>query len=270
MAKLKAPETAGFNAGKACYSKQARVGDIVIDPEFSKVFAAQEKTREEITRKIRMYGYDKSQPLVVWKGENILLDGHTRLEAAKAAGLEEVPVTEMEFGSREDAMLYTFERQALRRNLTPAEILYAAQTLGAGRKERDGGGRAAEQLAERLGISAATVYQARKIWMEAPEKDLKAVQKGERSIAAVYRQVTKKKSPPAGKAEAQPPEENRAAAGSPPHGDLREIITKVAGVIDYIDRRAEADPPLREIRPALMIRLREIRAALKEKEEAKR
>jgi ParB family chromosome partitioning protein len=191
MAKLNVAGTAGFNAGKNFYAKPFRVSDIAIDPEISRVFKIQDKIFEEISENIKKHGFDKSQPVVVWKGKNILVDGHTRLAAAKELGLEEVPVVEKEFEDMEEAILYTFERQVARRNLTSSEILTAAQMIH-GRKERDGKGRAAEQLAERLGISPATVYQARKIMMEAPEEDLKAVQNGEKSITAVYNKIRKK------------------------------------------------------------------------------
>jgi len=192
MAKLGMPETAGWNAGKNYYAKPFRIAEIVIDPEISKIFAICEKNIGEITRKIKTAGYDRSQPVAVWKGENILLDGHTRLAAAKEAGLDEIPAVEMEFGDREDALMYTFERQVMRRNLTASEILTAAGMMR-GKKERDGKGREAEQLAERLGISPATVYQARKIIAEAPEEDVRAVRNGERTIGSVYNQVKKTK-----------------------------------------------------------------------------
>jgi ParB-like chromosome segregation protein Spo0J len=192
MARLDARNTAGWNAGKNCYAKLVRISDIVIDPEISKIFKVEEKILSEIERKIRESGYDKNQPIVLWKDKNILVDGRTRLTAAKRLGLEEIPATEKEFANRQDALLYTFERQAIRRNLTSAEILAAAQTIH-GRKERDGKGRAAERIAEKLGVSATTVYQARKIIKEAPKEELRAVQAGEKSIKAVYNEITKPK-----------------------------------------------------------------------------
>jgi ParB-like chromosome segregation protein Spo0J len=191
MAKLNVPGTAGFNAGKNYMARTVRIEDIVIDPEISQIFKIQDKTRDEIRAKIKKFGYDKSQPVVVWKGQNILVDGHTRLAAAKESGLEEIPTVEMEFEDREAALLYTFERQVLRRNLTGPEILTAARTIH-GRKEKDGRGRAAELLAERLGISASTVYQAQAILREAPEADVQAVQNGERSIKAAYNKMKEK------------------------------------------------------------------------------
>ena len=185
MAKLSTPTNAGYNAGKSYYAKPMRISDIIIDPEISQIFKIHTNVRDEILDKIRGTGYDNSQPVVVWKGCNLLVDGHTRLAAASAAGLEEIPVTEMEFECRADALLYTFERQVLRRNLTGAEILKAAQTIP-DKKNSNGKGRAAEQIAQRLGVSPSTIYQARAISKNAPDEVKQAVENGDMSIKAAY------------------------------------------------------------------------------------
>jgi ParB family chromosome partitioning protein len=195
MAKLNA-SAAGFNAGVVQVSKMVKISDIKIDPELSKVFTIQDKILEEIKSKMEKSGYDKSQPVSVWKGKNILLDGHTRLAAARALNLTEIPAVEMEFESFEEAELYTFERQVIRRNLTPAEILKAANMIKP-KEVKDGTGRAADLLAKRLGVSPATIYQARKIMVEASDEDIKAVQNNEKTIKAVYNEIkgTKKIGP---------------------------------------------------------------------------
>jgi ParB family chromosome partitioning protein len=233
MAKLEVSGRAGWNAGKTFYAKPFRITDIVIDPEVSKVFKINDKIFGEISQKMRASGYDKSQPVVIWKGKNILLDGHTRLAAAKELELAEIPAVEMEFESRDEALLYTFERQAVRRNLSSAEILAAAQMIH-GRKEKDGKGRAAEQLAKRLGVSPATIYQARKIMMEAPEEELKAVQAGEKSIKSVYSGIKKPKKEAAEKAE-------KAFTSSDAYGLPDKIkFLKSAAVLFFENQQLEA------------------------------
>jgi ParB family chromosome partitioning protein len=194
MAKLNVSGKAGFNAGET-YSKLVRISDIKIDPEISKIFTRSDKILDEIKAQIKKFGFDKSQPVTLWKGKNILVDGHTRLTAAKESELEKIPAVELEFETFDDAILYTFERQAVRRNLTPADILKATQLLKEGPRVRDGTGRKAEQLAERLGVCAATIYQAKKIVKEASKEDLKAIQKGETSLKAVYKKLTKPDQP---------------------------------------------------------------------------
>jgi len=169
MSKLQAPQAAGFNAGKNMYAKPVKVDDIVIDPEIAAIFPISDKIRDEIAADIIANGYDKSQPVVLWKDKLIMADGHTRLASAKQAGLTEVPAVEKDFAGRDELILYTFQRQVIRRNLTGAEILAAAQMLP-NKKAANGDGCVAKILANKLGISESTVNQARAILKEAPDK----------------------------------------------------------------------------------------------------
>ena len=184
MSKLQPQNTAGFNAGNNYLVKSMRVQDIKTDPEISEIFKINERVRQEVLQNIKKFNFDKSQPLTLQKGTNILLDGHTRLSAAIEAGLDEVPVVEREFDDRAAAMMYTFERQALRRNLTNAEILMAAEMLQ--ERNHKGDGSAAKQLAERLCLSESTIKHAKKIVKEAPPEVLKAVKDGDMSIKTGY------------------------------------------------------------------------------------
>lgn len=203
MAKLQTPSTAGFNAGKKNEVRLFPINEVKIDPEIAGIFKISDKVLKEIQQKIEKFGYNEEEPVVIWKGKNILVDGRTRYTAAKNANLEKIPVFEKEFENREAAILYTFERQVIRRNLTGAEILTAAQMIK-GRKENDGTGRAAEILAEKLGVSPATVYQARAILKDASPEDLKAVKKGEKSIKKVYIETRPEKNFPVNDAQSLP------------------------------------------------------------------
>ena len=185
MAKLNVVGTAGFNAGKNYYARPMRIEDIIVDEEISRVFKLNANVMEEITQNMQEAGYDKSQPIVIWKEKNTLLDGHTRLAAAKQAGLEEIPTVEMEFEDKESAIMYTFERQVIRRNLTPEEILEVARMIPK-RKAPDGTGRSVDILAKRLGISPAHMYQARKIVKQARPEDIQAIKDKKKSIKEVY------------------------------------------------------------------------------------
>jgi ParB-like chromosome segregation protein Spo0J len=197
MAKLQTPNTAGFNAAGNGYNnvKSIKIDDIVIDPEIAGLFNISDKIKDEIKEKIEKEGYNKEEPVVVWKGSNILVDGRTRLTAAKEAGLKEIPTVEKEFEDREAAIMYTFERQAIRRNLTGADILTAVQIIKSRKESNDGTGRLADQLADRLGISPTTVYAARAILKEALPEDLEAVKKGEKSIKKVYNETKQRQRP---------------------------------------------------------------------------
>jgi ParB-like chromosome segregation protein Spo0J len=121
-----------------------------------------------------------------------------RIAAAKAAGLEEIPAVDLEIEDKEEAILYTFERQVIRRNLTSDEILTATQMVcgRTGPNKHDGHGRAADILARRLGIGQATVYRAKKVLEEAPEEAIEAIHRGEKTIGEVQKEITKPKADP--------------------------------------------------------------------------
>jgi ParB-like chromosome segregation protein Spo0J len=191
MAKLATQSTPGFNADRKHEPRKIRLDEIVIDPEISKIFDIQIKTKDAVLNSIQKRGYDPEQPVVIWAGSKILIDGHTRYAAAKAAGLEEIFAYERDFPSREDAILYAFGRQAIRRNLTSKDLVKAAQMIPDVRREK-GQGRIAEEIAEMLGVSPSTVYQVRKIVKDGSPEDIEAVESGKASINSVYDKVAKK------------------------------------------------------------------------------
>lgn len=191
MAKLATHAPAGFNAERNHAPKKVRLDEIVIDPDISKIFNIQVKTKEAVLKSILERGYDPEQPVVVWAGNNILVDGHTRYSASQEAGLKEIFVYERDFTSREDAILYAFGRQAIRRSLTQNDLVKAAQMIPDVRREK-GQGRIAEKIAEMLGVSPSTVYQVRKIVKDGSPEDIEAVKNGNASINSVYDKVAKK------------------------------------------------------------------------------
>jgi ParB family chromosome partitioning protein len=187
-------KTAGFNAGMNYYARMMKLSDIGEDPEIAGVFKVHDITLQSVVTSIKQNGFDAAEPPVLWKGRNIIVDGHTRVRAAVKAGLAEIPVIEKEFADITEAILYTFERQANRRNLEQSEIMSAAAALKD--KIKDGSGRGAEILAKKLNVAVSTVYRARKICAEAGEDDLKAIQNGETTINKVYKKIKEKKRPP--------------------------------------------------------------------------
>jgi hypothetical protein len=190
MGKLKQPDTAGFNAGDSYKVQYIRLDKIVIDPEFSNLFKQSEEIVNEICESVIKDGFHKEQPLTLWG--NILVDGHQRYAGAKKAGLVEIPYIEKNFDSREDALLYSFERQAVRRNLTDADILLAAKMIPE-KKAKNGEGRAAEVLAKRLGKSVATVNRAKKVLKYASEKDIQDIKDEKTSIYNISNKIKQPK-----------------------------------------------------------------------------
>jgi len=185
MAKLQTPNTAGFNANNGYTVKLVKIDDIIIDPEIAGIFKISENIKNGILEQMKLYGYNKEEPVTLWG--KILVDGRTRYTAAKEAGIKEIPAIERNFETREDAVMYTLERQALRRNLTSEEILKAARTLLSKKKAANGSGRSAETLANLLGVHVTTLYRAEAILREAPDEIIKAVENGEMSLKKGYK-----------------------------------------------------------------------------------
>jgi ParB-like chromosome segregation protein Spo0J len=49
-------------------------------------------------------GYDPSQPIIVWEGKNVAIDGHTHLQAANEVGLENIPVFYKSFADEDETL----------------------------------------------------------------------------------------------------------------------------------------------------------------------
>lgn len=58
---------------------------------FNELFPINPEVLSAIKAHMETNGYDTSQPIVIWGRERVVVDGHTRLEAAKQAGIKEVP-----------------------------------------------------------------------------------------------------------------------------------------------------------------------------------
>jgi ParB family chromosome partitioning protein len=184
---------AGMNSGAAVLARMMRTSEIKTDPVLERIFAIKEETLQAIITSMKESGYDKAEPVVIWKGKNIMVDGHTRLKAAIAAGITEIPAEEKEFVSIGEAKEYTRKRQINRRNLNQSEIYEAASELQ-NKGERDGSGRAAEILAKELGISATTVHHAKAVAASAPPEVIDQVKQNKMSINQAYN-LTRKKTP---------------------------------------------------------------------------
>jgi hypothetical protein len=185
MARPQTSARAGRNANKKDTEKLFPMKDIIIDPEIAGIFRTSDRVLKD----------NEVEPVVIWKGKNIIVNGRVKYIAARNAGLKKVTAIEKEFANREAAILYTLECQAMRRNLTGAEILTAVQTIKGRKENKDGTGREAELLAKKIDVGPATVYQSMVVLKEADPKDLDAVREGEKSIKKVYTEIKDRQLP---------------------------------------------------------------------------
>ncbi len=103
-------------------------------------------------------------PLIVWAGEDVLVDGHNRYHIAKEKNI--IPaVVEREFKDRAHVIRWILQNQLGRRNLTPDERTYFIGRLYNEVKQSDktpmeGGKTTAQVIAEQHGVSERTVRRA--------------------------------------------------------------------------------------------------------------
>jgi len=90
--------------------------DLLIDPEIRSDLPAPLPEELELLEK-SILAEGCRDVLVVWKGHGIILDGHNRYEICSRLGVP-FRYVEMEFGSREEALLWVANNQLGRRNLT--------------------------------------------------------------------------------------------------------------------------------------------------------
>lgn len=122
-----------------------KFGDLEVSEEFSRLVPPMSKENFELlTDNIRRDGYIRD-PLVIWKGKNIILDGHHRYKIAEKLGMG-FRVEEMDFKSVFEAQMWIAENQSGQRRLTRAQLaVFALGLLPAfsaiGKKRQSRGGR---------------------------------------------------------------------------------------------------------------------------------
>lgn len=177
---------------------------IKTDPSFSNLFEIKPEDLQKIIDNIQEYGFDESEPLKLWDG--LLVDGYTRLAAARECGLKTLPVVHLQFTDRNQAQLYAIHKQTLRRQLTDKELLkllpVVDQLRRAGRKPastelpQNGGnsGRqptSAQKTANLIGIKPRKVEKARRILKANDQQTLQQVLDGLLSIDAANKKLSK-------------------------------------------------------------------------------
>lgn len=161
---------------------------------FCNLFPIRETVLAEIIDDMNKNGFDAGHPIVAWN--MTIVDGHTRLRAAIAAGIEMVPVICRRFADEDEALDYAIKTQRNRRNLTDWELLQCLQKLDfrkkVGRPEKSSSaprGNTCDIIAATLGISAKKVEKLRAISDYGTDEVKDALRRGEYTINGAYQAV---------------------------------------------------------------------------------
>ena len=161
---------------------------------FCNLFPIRPTVLSEIIEDMNKNGFDAFHPIIVWN--MTVVDGHTRLRAAAAAGIETVPVVCRNFANEDEALEYAIKTQRNRRNLTDWELFQCLQKLDfrkkVGRPEKRSSaphGKACDLIASTLGISAKKVEKLRAINDHGTDEIKDAFRRGEYTINGAYEAV---------------------------------------------------------------------------------
>lgn len=176
-----------------------RLEDVKIDPEIRDLLpplSADERqglhSDIQTTRIVR-------DPFIVWRGHNILVDGHHRRVPTLKYGAE-YRIIEMDFADRHEVMRWIQDNQGSRRNLKPfarffneSRFLHLVQQQAKERMRsgirQNHGQSTASHVAHVCGVSERTANKYLYLWKHAPPELLKAVRDDEISVDKAYQSL---------------------------------------------------------------------------------
>ena len=176
------------------------IDDIKTASPFRDLFPVRKRVLEDIMWDMRKNGYDKSQPLVLWDDHgNTVIDGHTRLAAARKAEIYQIPVIFKDFTDENEALKYAIACQKNRRNLSDSELVACVVELDKRMTKAEAGakrwelapceassGKSAEKTAELLGVSRTKVERIRTVMDNAPDDIKRMVKTGRMTVNSAY------------------------------------------------------------------------------------
>lgn len=190
--------TAGQNVSMADggirLSKRMHIDEVEEHEAFKTMFRIDTETLENITKSMMESGFDGSTPLQIWKtdGHHYLIDGYTRYNACKKAGIKLVPVYEHEFDSLDAAYRYALKLQVNRRNLTGSELMEHVSRLLETHEIQEMKGDKATVIAQELGVSRRTALRAMSVEKRADSDLKKQIEDGTRTVNEVYKMIRQK------------------------------------------------------------------------------
>src|SRR5208337_1625716 len=204
LSALAAKAESGNNSSmKRIETLKINIDDLLLEEPFKSLFPIREEVKEAIKVHMQEHGYDESKPIDVWRRAtqdgfvHVLVDGFTRIRAAKEIGRLTVTAYLHSFASLEEARDYAIHTQRDRRNLSDAEIMSVLNVIDAkmtGFKRSlplassdasaEPSTKTAERTAREIGTSTRKIEKARKVSSD-PEVAA-AVKKGELSINKGY------------------------------------------------------------------------------------
>lgn len=177
-------------------SKSILLEKIEEHPKFRELYSIDDDLLQRIADDMKRNKFDASQPVHIWTvtgddgtEHSYLIDGYTRLKAARLAGLLTVPYFEHRFGSFEEAHRYALHLQVDRRNLEGADFLRNIEALMGSDYIRHFEGNKNAAIGRLLGKSEKTIERANFVERNATDEQKERIESGEATINATYNDI---------------------------------------------------------------------------------
>src|SRR5208283_5412918 len=128
-------ETGNNSSVRRIETLNMNLGDLLLEEPFKSLFPIRDNIKNAIKSHMLEHGYDDSKPIDVWKRssqdgfEYVLVDGFTRVTAAKEIGKLTVTANLHNFVDTDEAQAYAIHTQRDRRNMTDPEIMSAISVI---------------------------------------------------------------------------------------------------------------------------------------------
>ncbi len=182
-----------------------KISNLKIEEPFKSLHLIKKKILEAIQKDMSENGFDQSHPIILWKGQNIVVDGHTRIQAAINLGIKDVPIVERDFKGIDEALKFAIYDQNARRNLKDGDILHLVNQVDRTYQKADDmksnfenqniynleqditTSDSREITPEIVGIHRYKVSQCRHILNHCSRKEIDEIYHGYKSIYQVYK-----------------------------------------------------------------------------------
>ena len=193
MIKIKIPKLFSSNTSKI---RRVKIDSLKTNPKFKDLYIAEPEKVEAIRKSILENGLDPTQPIIILE-DGTIVDGHSRLLAAKKAGLDEVfVIVKKGFSTETEVLMYEEHLQLSRRNLNEAEKLKHLENLLELKKQAQDAGKdlsefSDESIAKKLAISPRQVQKMRRVEAKATPEQLESIRSGVTSLNKVEAEIKK-------------------------------------------------------------------------------
>jgi hypothetical protein len=185
------------------------ITSIISQKPFNNLFDINPDILESIRINMEKNGYDLAYPVILWN--DIVIDGNTRLQAAKEAGIDMIPTITKDFANEKEALEYAIHNQRNRRNLSEIELLHCIEILDKPLSKKEAGSLKSnkekgksncgikiapepthKKTAKILGVGESKISEARTVLNDPKAK--KDVETGKKTISKAAKEVREKKA----------------------------------------------------------------------------